>query len=232
VRGRVHLYAYIPGQYESWEATTTPYYEWGTVDALFGASLSASGALLLVGAPGVSGATVVAGSAVLLQYSAASDTGVSSAVPLAASDPLPGDEFGCSVSLSGDYALVGARRDDNRGSASVFFKDQGGAGSWGMQARLGDPADAAGDSFGSSVAICGDAAVVGAPQTVVGGISSGCAYLYRRTGAVWNMIKQMVPDDGVAGMKFGASVSMSENYIVIGAPSMTDGGAAYVYALK
>ena len=78
----------------------------------------------------------------------------------AASDGEAEDWFGCSVSISGDYALIGARGDDSyRGSAYVFRRS---GTSWTQEAKLVASDGAADDDFGCSVFISGDYALIGA----------------------------------------------------------------------
>jgi hypothetical protein len=101
---------------------------------------------------------------------------------LTASDAEDGDLFGISVSISGDYAIVGAWGEDGagvlRGAAYVFHRNQGGTDNWGevMKLTASDAED--GDHFGISVSISGDDAIVGA-LSEGGGLSlRGAAYLY------------------------------------------------------
>ena len=103
---------------------------------------------------------------------------------LTASDAAALDEFGNSVAISGDTAVVGARDDDNAGgpnagSAYVFERNQGGAGAWGEVLKLTASDAAAQDRFGWSVALSGDTAVVGAYLgDHAGGTDAGSAYVY------------------------------------------------------
>jgi hypothetical protein len=80
---------------------------------------------------------------------------------LTVSDGAPGDEFGSSVAIDGDIAVVGAPADDDVGSASVFYRNQGGADAWGQVAKLVAADGSASDQFGISVSISGTTAVVG-----------------------------------------------------------------------
>ena len=71
---------------------------------------------------------------------------------LTAADAAAGDQFGLSVSVSGDTAVVGAFGDDDAGSTSgsaYVFVRSGGA--WSQQAKLTAAGAAAGDQFGRSV---------------------------------------------------------------------------------
>ena len=102
---------------------------------------------------------------------------------ITASDGAASDNFGYSVSISSDYAIVGAWQDDNNGtysgSAYLFKRTDT---TWAQEAKL-LPSDAVtGDFFGFSVAISGDYAVVGAPFDDDNGTNSGSAYVYKRTG--------------------------------------------------
>ena len=91
------------------------------------------------------------------------DTALEEEAKLLASDGATGDYFGWSVALSGDYALVGAYKDDDNGSSSgsayVFVRS---GSSWSQQAKLLASDGAADDRFGYSVALSGDYALVGA----------------------------------------------------------------------
>ena len=99
---------------------------------------------------------------------------------LTASDAAFDDVFGESVTVSGDTAVVGAPGDDdagtNSGSAYVFTR---GGSTWTQQAKLTASDAAFGDSFGASVTVSGDTAVVGARGDDDAGSASGSAYVFR-----------------------------------------------------
>lgn len=84
-----------------------------------------------------------------------------------------------SVSISGDYAVVGAYLDDDdgdrSGSAYIFVHD---GENWSQQTKLtADDADIL-DSFGMSVSISGRFAIIGAHENDDDGDRSGSAYIY------------------------------------------------------
>ncbi len=97
---------------------------------------------------------------------------------LLAGDGAADDEFGESVSLSGDLAIVGAGGDDDNGSAYIFGQDVGGADNWGQVAKLKASDGAGEDKFGCSVSLSGDLAVVGAHLDDDNGLDSGAAYIH------------------------------------------------------
>ncbi len=100
-----------------------------------------------------------------------------STLKLIASDPEDNDNFGRSVSISGDYAIVGSHLDDintthtDRGSAYIFERT-----SWNEVKLIASDA-AADDTFGVSVSIDGDYAIVGASGNDDGD-NSGSAYIF------------------------------------------------------
>ncbi len=107
---------------------------------------------------------------------------------LSAPNPAEGDQFGESVSISGDRAVVGSRFEDatgeNSGSAYVFRREDNGTPTdanddfWVPEVRLSASDTSEGDQFGVSVAIRGDRAVVGAWRDEDAGASSGAAYAF------------------------------------------------------
>jgi hypothetical protein len=153
---------------------------------------------------------------------------------LTASDAATGDNFGFSVSVSGDTAVVGAWSDDDAGSASgsayVFTRS---GSTWTQQQKLTASDAAAGDHFGQSVSVSGDTAVVGAPGDYDGGIGSGSAYVFTRSGSTWTEQAKLTPSDGAEGDEFGLSVSVSGGTAVVGSSFDDDAGlysgSAYVF---
>jgi len=154
----------------------------------------------------------------------------------AASDAAAGDQFGYSVAVSGDTALVGSIHDTHQGgadagSAYVFIRA---GGVWTQQAKLTASDAAAGDLFGCSVAVSGDTGVVGADSDDDAGTSTGSAYVFVRTGGVWTQQAKLIASEAAAGDLFGGSVAMSGNTAVVGArgenyAGAIDLGSAYVF---
>ncbi|HCO93284.1 MAG TPA: hypothetical protein DIU00_04915 [Phycisphaerales bacterium] len=139
---------------------------------------------------------------------------------LVASDGAAEDYFGVSVSISRDYAIVGAHQswgasqplDD--GKAYIFKWD--GAG-WSQQQKLLASDGAAGDWFGQSVSISGDLAIVGAHGDDDNGSKSGSAYIFKWDGMSWVQQQKLLASDGAAGDRFGVSVSISGDLAIVGA---------------
>lgn len=91
------------------------------------------------------------------------------------------------------------------------------------------PSDSAGDSFGSSVAVGGDVAVVGAPFRGGQGRQPGAAYVFVRTGGVWSEQQKLLPSDGAPRDGFGASVAIDGETVFLRALPGEESGAAYVF---
>ncbi|MEK6644313.1 MAG: FG-GAP repeat protein [Planctomycetota bacterium] len=156
---------------------------------------------------------------------------------LIGADTADNDQFGVSVDIDGDTAIVGAHGDDNAGGttagAAYVFIRSGGA--WIQQAKLTASDAASGDTFGASVAIEGDTAVVTADQDDhAGGVSAGSAYVFIRMDGVWSQQAKLVASDAAASDRFGNAVSLSGDTVVVGAglddhTSLMEPGAAYVF---
>ena len=189
----------------------------------FGISVSISGDYVAVGAYLDDDNGNESGSAYVFKRSGTSWAQEAKLLP---ADGAAGDHFGKSVSISGDYAVVGARNDDDNGNESgsaYVFKRIGT--SWAQEAKL-LPADGAeGDNFGQSVSISGDYAVVGARNDDDNGSDAGSAYIFKRTGTSWAQEAQLFASDGAAGDIFGFSVSISGDYAVVGALHDDDNGS-------
>lgn len=151
----------------------------GASDDYFGNSVALLGDTALVGAHYADHHGTNSGSAYVFQ--SAGDVWTQAA-EVTAQDGAEYDNFGGSVALSGDMALVGADNDDdngsNSGSAYVFERDSGGPDNWGQVAKLTADDGAQGDEFGSSVALEGDRALVGASFDDVNETDSGSAYVF------------------------------------------------------
>ncbi|MPY89097.1 MAG: hypothetical protein GEU99_14360 [Luteitalea sp.] len=152
---------------------------------------------------------------------------------LIAGDGSPFDFFGTSVALEGDTALVGTQPDtvfsDSPGAAYVFTRS---GGVWSQQAKLVAADGAMGDFFGTSVALSGDTALVGAlAADPAGSTNQGAAYVFTRSGGVWSQQAKLIAADGAVGDSFGKSVALSGGTALVGASGANDlqGGAAYVF---
>lgn len=128
--------------------------------------------------------------------------------------------YGLSVDVDGMQAIVGAFR--------VAFILTRSGGVWIEEAAL--PKDVL--DFGSTVSIHGSIAVVGARKESTDGPSFGAAYIFEKQNGVWAERARLTASDATAGQKFGWSVSVSGDTVVVGAPGGGNTiivGSAYVF---
>jgi len=180
--GSAYIFERNQGGADNWGQLTKLTAADGAADDFFGVSVAICGDTLVVGADGDDDNGSESGSAYLFARNQGGSNNWGQLSKLTASDGAADDQFGYSVSISGDTLVVGAYRDDDNGSASgsayVFARNQGGADNWGQLTKLTASDGAAGDSFGCSVTMCGDTVVVGAYRDDDNGSESGSAYVY------------------------------------------------------
>jgi len=151
----------------------------------FGYSVSVDGNTAVIGAFADDDNGRTSGSAYLYVRSGG---GWSQKAKLLPSDGAASDQFGRSVSVSGNTAVIGASTDDDNGSASgsaYVFDLSGATGVINEAAKLRASDAAASDQFGFSVSVSGNTAVIGAFGDDDNGSSSGSAYLFVRSGGAW-----------------------------------------------
>ncbi|MBK8880663.1 MAG: FG-GAP repeat protein [Haliscomenobacter sp.] len=138
-----------------------------------------------------------------------------------ATDAATDDQLGISVAINGDYAVVGAWMDNFPGAvdagSAYFFQRI--AGVWTFTQKVSASDRSLGDHFGFSVAINGTYAIIGAPDDdhSLGTINTGSAYVFELIAGTWTQVEKLRSSDEDFGGRFGASVSISGNYAVVGA---------------
>ncbi len=146
---------------------------------------------------------------------------------LTASDGAAGGGFGSSVannggssvSISGDYAIVGAE-----GAGAVYIYQRTTGNTWGNETKISAPADGT-ERFGVSVSIDGDYTIVGA---------GGAAFIYQRSsGNSWGSEEKITGTGAGRSEYFGEAVSISGDYAIVGAyrddDTVNETGAAFLF---
>lgn len=147
-----------------------------------------------------------------------------------------GDIFGGAVEMDGDVALVANEWDDDFGtnSGSAFFYRHDGT-QWQEEQQVFAADAQAGDNFGRSVDIQGNVGVVGAHwDDTKDGKDAGSVYVFEFDGTTWNQVQKLRASNGGAGDRFGATLGLDGNLLVVGAwmadnARGTNAGAAYVF---
>lgn len=175
-------------------------------------------------------------------------------VRVAASDIQSGDQYGWSVAIDGDNAIVGSWNNDydvngqnylNNSGAAYILKKVGN--NWVQQQKLTADVRATDPQFGVSVDISGDYAIVSATSEDYDATGSnyvndaGAAYIYHNVGGTWTLQQKIVSGDRNPLDHFGLFVALEGNYAVVGAHyddqnplggGQNDAGAAYVFYLN
>lgn len=138
-----------------------------------------------------------------------------------------GQQFGASVAISGDLAMVG----NPYGSAFSFART---GATWTAQSWLFPDDAALGDDFGSEVALSGETALIAASLVdVAGKTDAGAAYVYVRSGGMkFYPQAKLFASDPLADAYFGRHVAIDgDTAVVVSLPKSTtnENGAAYVF---
>ncbi len=173
---------------------------------------------------------------------------------IVASDREAGNAFGYAVSISGNYAIVGALGnskdtiglDSLSGSGAAYIFERNASGNWVQKQKIVASDRASGDMFGVAVAISGNYAIVGAYQNTKDTLGAdslyqaGASYIFEPNGSgIWKQKNKIVASDRETGDFFGYTVSISGNYAVIGAykedkdanglNTLNTAGSAYIF---
>lgn len=156
------------------------------------------------------------------------------------SDGAASQEFGRSVAISGNTALLSARGDgelgDDAGAAYIFVRSGSG---WEEEAKLTASDGAGGAEFGQSVALSAgtqetiDTALVGAHGLNANDDAMGSAYVFVRAGGVWSEQAKLLPASKDENDRFGYRVALSGDTALVGAyldsENGVGAGAAFVF---
>jgi len=187
----------------------------------FGHAVATAGDRIVTGAP------FHAGTGAVWAHDAV--TGAESAMLLPA-DGGPGDEYGAAVAIADDVVVVGAPLHDAAGTnaGAAYLHD---AVTGELLAKLLAPVPAAGDRFGTAVAIAGGVVVVGAPGDGDAAANAGAAHAYDAASGLF--LGSFRPSDAEAEALVGASVAVRAGRALVGGPGRTvhgtESGAAWVF---
>ncbi|MCH7489034.1 MAG: FG-GAP repeat protein, partial [Chloroflexi bacterium] len=238
--GAAYVFQRDEGGADNWGEVTKLTASDATAGDFFGFSVAVSGDTAVVGAHGEDTGGTFAGAAYVFERGEGGADNWGQVEKLTASDPETLDQFGVSVAVSGDTAVVGAIQgdagDSNTGSAYVFQRNEGGTDNWGQVKKLTASDAEAYDEFGWSVAASADTVVVGAIAERAGGVEAGAAYIFQRDEGGqdnWGEVTKLTASDAQAGDLFGIRVALSGDTVVVGAwledTPFANVGAAYVF---
>ena len=198
---------------------TTARNTWPGYGQEFGSSVALSGDTLLVGDPAC-GPSFWEEGAVRIFERIAGDW-------LPTTDLLgPGsarsDHFGSAVAIDGDTLLVSAPEAVYRAGAVFHYERSGN--DWNLQRRFAGSDTTLRDAFGSSLDLEGDRLVVGAPQKSVASADAvGAVYVFEKQAGYWLEVAKLDPPTTSSYQRFGRSVALSGDTILVSAPGSSLG---------
>ncbi|MCW1913096.1 FG-GAP repeat protein [Luteolibacter sp. GHJ8] len=207
--GRVYYYTRSSGIWSGAQIPLPPDLEKGDY---FGSKVALSGDTILATAPG-------SGGVYALQKTGQNwDAGTKlTSSSLGVSAP----NFGSTLAIDGDHALIGAARMD----LSPFLQSSGKVfsarrvnGVWQLTGILANAGRQGFDKFGCSLAIRGTRALVGdMGRTTAGGMMTGDATFYHLANDIWNSGATVDLGDDGAGSRYGRAVAVDGDTLAFGA---------------
>ncbi|MFH1170076.1 MAG: hypothetical protein V1704_00710 [Candidatus Vogelbacteria bacterium] len=201
----------------------------------FGSSVSIDGDVVVVGAAYDDDRGVSSGSAYIFKRNENSTPTIpgddfwEQKQKLTASDGAAYDYFGISVGISGDTIIVGVSQGTpsaGYGNGAAYTYRFNGT-TWIEEQKLLASDGAFGDRFGWSVAVYGDAALVGAYLDEDAVAGRGSVYVFRRSGPSWTQQQKLLPSGGPLLTQFGISVALYGELAVVGDPFDDDRGVNF-----
>ncbi|MCW3786410.1 T9SS type A sorting domain-containing protein [Plebeiibacterium sediminum] len=164
---------------------------------------------------------------------------------ITASDTQANDNFGNTVSIDKNTFLVGAKGKNNNTGCAYFFTYNSSNQLWEEQQKVSAADVELGDSFGFSVSITEDKAIIGANNEGNNSslIKAGAAYIFKQNSSnQWIEDQKIVADDRSSEDLFGSSVAIFQDYAIVGAEyededisgsnTLSNSGSAYYYHLN
>ena len=199
----------------------------GTAQA--GSSVAVDGDVLVVGVPGNASPGFNAGAAFAYQWNGYAWDLIGDLTP---SFPMPGDSFGASVAIDGNWIAVGAPGDGSSGlsNAGVVHVYKVIAGSVSYIGPLYAGIVEQDAAFGTSVAIDDTVLVAGAPYATGTALLEGQATVFELSGSTWSIAGFLTSPTGTSDENLGMSVDVSGTTILCGAPGIDSAqGTVLVY---
>jgi hypothetical protein len=225
--GAAYVYRRTAVYPEQWELVTELTADDGFANGWkwFGLPMAISGDYVAVGAPltEVNGVFGKPGAVYLFGRNEGGADNWGQIAKLAADDTADGDFFGHWLSIQGNYLVVGASMADisshtNQGAAYVFQQQADDSNNWNQVQKLTGDATVDNGSFGNSIALSGDTLVIG---------SLGAVYVFQHDLDIFTQTQILTVTNPIA--RYGESVAVMSDTIVVGAPYEQGLGAAYLF---
>lgn len=240
--GSVYIFRYDRDNTQQWILEEKITASDGDNGDRFGYCVSAANDVIAVGTPydnGEAGNDI--GSTYIFRYDRDDSKQWLEEAKITPEDGIANDYFGCAVSINNNLVVIGADNDNNingkeAGSAYIFRYNRNEYEPWLFEAKLLASNGHKGDNFGHAVSVYGKNVVVGAINGDDEGINTGTAYIFRNNPFSynhWTEVAKLQSTNNKGDDKFGNSVAVSNDKVVIGAPYNDDNnensGMAYVF---
>lgn len=214
--GSVYLYEHTAA---GWTQTAKLVPADGSPGDQFGTAISLKGDRLAIGARSDDDLGQASGSCYLFDFAGGQWTQSAKLLP---PNGRVLDFFGWSVALSSTRLLVGAVGDDEQGlNAGAAYLFESASGSWALVKKLVASDGGNGDGFGSSIALSGKYAVIGAYGAKQHGLLSGVAYLYERDAGEWTQVGQILERKPGMLHLFGRAVALDGELALVAGSDAT-----------
>ncbi|MEZ5469861.1 MAG: hypothetical protein R3F18_19650 [Lysobacterales bacterium] len=177
-------------------------------------------------------------SAVVRTYERTGNTWVQTGFLQPPAQPTMELKYGEALAITPDHLFVAAPGFYfDRGMVYVYSRVPGGATGWELEGSVIAYDGEVFDRFGSSIAADGEWLVVAAPESERVSESEGAVYLFRRINGIYVQSQQLAAPEPQAYARFGSSVDIHGDHLVVGAAGEDDptagagAGAAYFYSL-
>jgi VCBS repeat-containing protein len=221
---RSSAYAFTRGDDGNWTQTAKLQSDDSYWNDHFSYSLALNGNTALIGAYGW-----LLGKGAAYIFTQGSTGEWTQTAKLMANDGAFFNDFGHTVALDGNTAVVGAYNADvdgvpAQGSAYVFART---GGAWAQSAKLVAEDGGPFDDFGQTVAVSGDTVLVSSQYADAQNDNyHGAAYVFSHAGGSWAQTEKFMANDGAFNDAFGIGLGIDGHSVLIG----SDKYAAYFYA--
>jgi len=224
--GAAYIYAKTE---DGWEESAKLVAPDATENQRFGISVAINGDVVVIGANGDDDNGENAGAAYI--YTLVGDEWFVTQ-KLTAPDGDAGDNFGFSVGVYGNQAVIGSVWDNEKsGSVYIYILIDG---VWTVEGKFTKDGAEPDDQFGWAVSIYEETIAVGAFADDANGLDSGAAYVFEKDDrGVWRQAARVTPDDAADNDHFGRSLDVHEDWLIVSAPFDDDAGlesgSVYIY---
>ena len=217
--GAIYIFERDFGGPNNWGMRVKRTAEDASAGALFGTSLNISTERVIVGAPGDGERGAAAGAAYIFDRNLDGTNTWKARPKIMAPDGAANDQFGRSVGIGGNIAIIGAPYDDDGGTDTgsaylVFFRGPASQGAWSQTAKVIASDGNSQDHFGLSVDQRSGHIVIGSPASD----TFGAAYFYNTPFSVGTLqiASNVEPNDATTNWNYLVEGNLTHSESVVG----------------